>query len=776
MPPLVVAALYYLGAKLGQWLEFPSVPVSAFWASNAVLLAALILAPRKRWWTYWLAVLPFHFLALLPGSSPSAATIQYLLNAVEAALGAWAVQTFCTVPRRIDRPQAALVLIAFSAILAPLTTSMLMAGSFALAGLMDAFWLMTTVRTLANGFAAIALVPLVIHGLERTRVPVPFARAAEACALMLSLTVVGLVVFVYAPATPHTVPALLYAAPVPFLAWATLRFGTAAACAAALLLGGLSTWAVLNGHGPFATQDPVHSALSAVVFQVVTAIALLGLSSLLEERKSAARALRDSEARLRSLCEHNVVPTLLWRNDLQSCQVNDAFLRLTGASRADFAYGGERSAELIAWSRTVDCSRGRQVELPLGGGRCIPVSAAACRFAGGLGVALFARDLSAQRRMDAAREIAEQRYRAVLASLPEQIAILDAVGTVIETNASWTCFAEHERPRRFDHVLAGENLLTSCAAAAQAGDPSAAEQLQAVQAILDGSALCKRLQLAPTAGGQARWFDLSIERLPGEVGGAVIIRTDVTARKRAEQDGHEQQRQLIYLGRAALLGQLSGGLAHELKQPLTSILWNVQAASRLLAGAPTELTELQAILQDVERENLRAVELIQRIRDLLRSGEIRCQQVNLNTLVVEALQLVHCELVALRVSVTTELDGRLPYGELDRVQMQQVLLNLLINACDAMAGSLPGERKLLITTQLCCGGHSIEVAVTDSGCGIAAGELEHIFEPFVTTKSQGLGLGLAICRLIAEAHHGRLWAENAADGGAILRLRLPAQP
>jgi len=378
--------------------------------------------------------------------------------------------------------------------------------------------------------------------------------------------------------------------------------------------------------------------------------------------------------------------------------------------------------------------------------------------------------------MDAAREIAEQRYRAVLASLPEQIAILDAVGTVIETNASWTCFAEHERPRRFDHVLAGENLLTSCAAAAQAGDPSAAEQLQAVQAILDGSALCKRLQLAPTAGGQARWFDLSIERLPGEVGGAVIIRTDVTARKRAEQDGHEQQRQLIYLGRAALLGQLSGGLAHELKQPLTSILWNVQAASRLLAGAPTELTELQAILQDVERENLRAVELIQRIRDLLRSGEIRCQQVNLNTLVVEALQLVHCELVALRVSVTTELDGRLPYGELDRVQMQQVLLNLLINACDAMAGSLPGERKLLITTQLCCGGHSIEVAVTDSGCGIAAGELEHIFEPFVTTKSQGLGLGLAICRLIAEAHHGRLWAENAADGGAILRLRLPAQP
>jgi two-component system, LuxR family, sensor kinase FixL len=159
---------------------------------------------------------------------------------------------------------------------------------------------------------------------------------------------------------------------------------------------------------------------------------------------------------------------------------------------------------------------------------------------------------------------------------------------------------------------------------------------------------------------------------------------------------------------------------------------------------------------------------------LLRGGEALREPVNLNTLIEEALHLMRGELITRRVCVTTDLDVRLSCINANRIQIQQVVLNLLINAYEALADNPPEDRQLQITTQLCSGGRSIEVTVKDNGCGIAADKLERVFQPFVTTKRQGLGLGLVICRWIAQAHRGRLWADTATRG-AVLHLRLPAE-
>jgi C4-dicarboxylate-specific signal transduction histidine kinase len=287
--------------------------------------------------------------------------------------------------------------------------------------------------------------------------------------------------------------------------------------------------------------------------------------------------------------------------------------------------------------------------------------------------------------------------------------------------------------------------------------------------------LRRKIKISRKEAACTRWFEMSIRRLPYGAGGAVVIRADVTECKSAQLDILRQKQQLICLERAALVGVLSGAFAHELHQPLTSMLCNAEAAVSLLACAPADLMEVREILQDIIQDSRRGAQIIDRLQGLLHRGKIARESINLNTLVDELLQFMRCELINRHAHVTTDLGVGLPNLRGDRVQLQQVLLNLLINACEAMAENLPADRKVLITTRLCDSGRSIEVAIADSGCGIAAGHLERVFQPFVTSKPEGLGLGLVICRWIAQAHRGRLWAEDAAGGGAVLRLRLPVR-
>jgi C4-dicarboxylate-specific signal transduction histidine kinase len=249
---------------------------------------------------------------------------------------------------------------------------------------------------------------------------------------------------------------------------------------------------------------------------------------------------------------------------------------------------------------------------------------------------------------------------------------------------------------------------------------------------------------------------------------------DISERRQNERRAATQRDEIAHLSRVAMLGELSGSLAHELNQPLAAILSNAQAAQRLLAREQPQIQAVTEILADIVASDRRAGAVIERLRSMLRKEDVKHATLDLNHVAEESLLLMHSDLLDRRVSVDTSLAPNLPPVSGDRVQLQQVMLNLLINGCDAVA--VRGrEAQLYVRSRLTERGR-VAIAISDNGDGIAPQDIERIFEPFVTGKSHGIGLGLAICRSIIEAHGGRLWARNNASRGATLEFELPAEP
>ncbi len=250
---------------------------------------------------------------------------------------------------------------------------------------------------------------------------------------------------------------------------------------------------------------------------------------------------------------------------------------------------------------------------------------------------------------------------------------------------------------------------------------------------------------------------------------------DITARRQLEQRIEQQRNELAHLSRINMLSELSGSLAHELNQPLGIILSNAQAAQRLIVQEPPDLAEVRDILADIVSEDERAGEVIRRMRAMLKSGPFSLQPLAINETVEEVLRLVRSDLISNGIAVHVTCAASVPQVLGDPIQLQQVLLNLILNACDAMAAnSLEGRHLSIATTH---GKGCVRVSVADTGCGLPA-EIERVFEPFHTTKKEGLGLGLSICRSIVSAHNGRLWAQargaTASGRGATFCLELPA--
>ena len=280
----------------------------------------------------------------------------------------------------------------------------------------------------------------------------------------------------------------------------------------------------------------------------------------------------------------------------------------------------------------------------------------------------------------------------------------------------------------------------------------------------------------PIFGRKATGEDFPIEasisrtKLNGQNFYTVILR-DISERKQAELEAQQQRSELAHLSRVTMLGELSGSMAHELNQPLTAILSNAQAALRFLAHDDVDLDEVRDILADIVDQDNRAGEIIRRLRVLLKKGEVQQRPLDVNDLVREVLKLLSSDLANQNVSASTNLALALPTVTGDRVQLQQVLLNLLINACDAMSG-VDSDRQIVVSTEM-ADGAGVRFSVSDRGAGISAERLEHVFDPFFTTKTHGLGLGLSVCRTIITAHGGKLWAANNPERGATFCFTLP---
>src|ERR1700692_1440298 len=254
---------------------------------------------------------------------------------------------------------------------------------------------------------------------------------------------------------------------------------------------------------------------------------------------------------------------------------------------------------------------------------------------------------------------------------------------------------------------------------------------------------------------------------------------DITDRKRAEAEARENDRRfrememkLAHANRVATMGQLTASIAHEVNQPIAATVTNAQAALRWLRAGSSNLEQVQQSLTSIVEDGTRAGEVIHRIRALMKKAPPRKDRLEINGVIVEIIELTRGEAMKYGISVLTELADHLPVVEADRIQLQQVLLNLIVNALDAMGAPNVGPRQLLISTGK--GETSgVLVAVQDSGLGLEAAMLERVFESFYTTKPTGLGLGLSICRSIIEAHGGRLWASTNQRRGAMFQFTLP---
>jgi PAS domain S-box-containing protein len=351
----------------------------------------------------------------------------------------------------------------------------------------------------------------------------------------------------------------------------------------------------------------------------------------------------------------------------------------------------------------------------------------------------------------------EARNRAMLRAIPDWMFLTTTDGVFLDYHAR-----ETSRLYVPPHTFLGKRVT-------EVLPPAVGTLLARAFARVSASDEPEQVEYVMGAEEDERFYEACIVRCDGDK--ILSIVRDVTDRKRNEIDTDAQRRELAHLSRVATLGELTGALAHELSQPLTAVRSNAQAAWHLLRREPLDREELRAALDDIIRNNQRAGAVIDRLRALLRKESTAFQPVDVNDVVRDVIDLAHSEIVSRRIRLTSRLMPAMPVVQGDRIQLQQVLLNLVLNACDAMSEADSSQRQLVLATGLTDG--YVELAVSDGGPGIPENQLERVFEPFVTFRQQGLGLGLAISRSIVSDHGGSISAENNPEGGATFRCLLP---
>ena len=351
----------------------------------------------------------------------------------------------------------------------------------------------------------------------------------------------------------------------------------------------------------------------------------------------------------------------------------------------------------------------------------------------------------------------EARNRAILRAIPDWMFLMTADGVFLDFHAK-DVSRLHAPPSSF----LGKNVRDVLPA-------PVSEIIARAVARVAAADEPDKVEYSLSSDHVQRFYEASIVGCDGDK--VLSIVRDVTDRKRAELEAGAQRLELAHLSRVAVLGELTGTLAHELSQPLTAVLGNAQAARRLLDHTPIDVAELKDALDDIINNNRRAGAVIDRLRALLRKEDTPRQPVDLNDVAREVVELAHGELLSHHVTVTNALMPEAPVVRGDRVQLQQVVLNLVLNACDAMISTPVPQRQPVLATRAENG--FVELLVSDRGVGIPQEDLERVFEPFVSFHKRGLGLGLTISRSIVDAHEGSIRAENNADGGATFRCCFP---
>ncbi|HSU57502.1 MAG TPA: ATP-binding protein [Candidatus Dormibacteraeota bacterium] len=357
----------------------------------------------------------------------------------------------------------------------------------------------------------------------------------------------------------------------------------------------------------------------------------------------------------------------------------------------------------------------------------------------------------------AERRRAEERFTQAFRSSPDAMLISRlSDGQIIEVNNRWEELFGYERRASLGQTISGLKLC----------EPGNALEL------LTGEPRAQKLQAREMAlrTSHGEMVPVSVSADSAEIGGENCLVTtirDLSDRKRLE----EAQQNLIHASRLAVVGELTAMIAHEIRQPLGAILTNAEAAELLLQSGAPPLDEIRSIVQDIRQSDLRAHEAIQRIRALLRNRKPQMDPLDLNDTVSDVLKLVAADAGRRQVIIQSELATGLPQVSGDRVHLQQLLLNLLLNGMESMADTDKSQRQLTVRTSHSQDG-KMQVSVEDAGTGINPDDLPRIFNSFFSTKRDGMGLGLSIAKSIIEAHKGRIWAENNQGRGATIHFTL----
>jgi two-component system sensor kinase FixL len=644
---LVVAILYFAGAKVGLALTFPPFPLAVLWPPNAIVFGALLLAPTRWWWVLLLAVLPAHLLAETQESVPLAMVLcWYLSNMSEALIGASLVRYLAGQPTRLVTVRGVTV-VCCAAATAAVLSSVLDATFVTVIGWGKAdFWALWKSRVFTNTLSSLMFVPVAITwaaGIKRL-LQAEQARLLEGAILFAGLAVVGLLAFDSTLTNASSLPTLIYL-PIPFFVWAALRFGPGVASTAFTLIAALVIWGASHGQGPFVHAVASHDTLPIQIFLISVAIPVLFLAALVQERKVAQEL---------------------------------------------FSTAFRSSPDAMAISRSDD-------------GHVI---------------------------------VANDRWQQLLPtpnSLPDPPPLMPLLAHLIEA----------DRPKLLSAIGDGR---------------SGTRDLEL--GLYDAHGVTRRVLVSTTP--------ILLQGSPCVVN---LVR-DISAQRHAEAEAREQRLQLTHLSRVASLTTFGGTLAHELTQPLATVLNNAHAAVLFLADDPVDTAEIRLALADIANAAKRAGLVIDHLRLLMQKGEAEFGMVDLNRLVTDVVEFAHGFLSSGQVTVTVDLARDLPQIDGDAVQLQQLLLNLISNACDAMKNQDPGQRGISVTTLHAADGN-VQLFVADTGPGINDGGGDLIFDPFFTTKANGLGLGLAISRKIAQAHGGTLTLESRRGAGAVFRLQLP---
>ncbi len=381
-------------------------------------------------------------------------------------------------------------------------------------------------------------------------------------------------------------------------------------------------------------------------------------------------------------------------------------------------------------------------------------------------------DISARKAAEHALNHSEFRRRAVFNSSVGNVAVVDCVGRIIGVNDGWLRFARQQRGR-LREVGAGVNYLEVCQRAMEDGNPDAGVAYEGLIRVLDGSLPEFVMEYRCPTPGEELWFEMIVHPLYRQEGGAVVTHLNMTKRHRAELQAQTLLHELAHVSRVAVLGELTASVTHELSQPLMAIQTHAQAAKRMISNKNSAPIDVEELVTDILADNSRAEKILQQLRALLKKDRVRLKPLKLNGLIRDVSDLLHDEAQGKKVRVSLRLDPAQPRVRGERIQLQQVVLNLMLNAFEAMRRSRTNDRQLTIETRA-VNRHEVVVLVRDTGPGIPAERMNRIFEPFFTTKSDGLGMGLAICRSIIEVHGGGISVANNAEKGVSFRVVLPA--